>query len=119
MAIAAQKERLEDGKPSFFDRMKATVSRLPMPRRFADADEAAQGVPTTIRDFKDLPRLRTGDSSAADEGVRAPLSAHRDLGEPLLPMSAPASVEGDDAADSPKKRQALPPRDQEGNFLDE
>ncbi len=76
----------------FFSRMKQSLSKLPLPRRF----DEGQGDNGAIRDFSDLRRLRPGgddrrDFSSASPLARAdapvrPIAAHAELGEPLPPL---------------------------------
>ena len=68
--------------------MKASLSKLPLPRRFEDDGDASG----PIRDFSDLKRLRPGGDERRDgENTRAgmpvrPIAAHAELGEPLPPL---------------------------------
>jgi hypothetical protein len=81
-------EAHNDGVDSggFFGRMKKSLSKLPLPRRF----EGDGDVSGPIRDFSDLKRLRPGGheavSSRAEMPVR-PIAAHAELGEPLPPLN--------------------------------
>lgn len=78
----------------FLDRVKQSLSKLPLPRRFED-DSHEGG---SIRDFSDLKRLRPGGDDARDSltldshhPVR-PIAAHAELGDPLPPLQAGPSA---------------------------
>ena len=77
----------------FFSRMKASLSKLPLPRRFEE--EGADG--GSIRDFSDLKRLRPGGDARDEATARAerpvrPIAAHAELGEPLPPLAHEAKM---------------------------